>query len=111
MIEAFAGIVPHLKAVHVTGLVLWCAGLFALPLMLARHDSSISQHDYARVRNATHYGFTVLVTPAAVTAIASGTLLVFLRDVFVTWMFFKLVLVALLVTFHAWIGHTLVNIV
>jgi putative membrane protein len=46
-----------------------------------------------------------VVTPAAVIAIALGTLLVFLRDVFVPWMFVKLALVGVLVLAHAWIGH------
>ena len=28
------GVIPHLKALHLAMLLLWCAGLFALPLML-----------------------------------------------------------------------------
>lgn len=110
MIGWLEPVVPHLKALHIAALALWTAGLFALPLMLARHDPAIGQSDYARIRRATHYGYTLVITPAAVTAIASGTLLVFLREVFVTWMFAKLVFVALLVAFHAWVGHTIVAV-
>ncbi|WP_210526729.1 CopD family protein [Rubellimicrobium arenae] len=110
MIPWLDGIIPHLKVLHIAALALWCGGLFALPLMLARHDPAIGQADYARIRQATHYGYTLLVTPSAVIAIASGTLLIFLRDVFVAWMFAKLVVVALLVAFHGWVGHTLVTV-
>lgn len=103
-------VVPHLKALHVAALAAWCAGLVAVPVMLARHDPAIGQADYARVRRATHYAYTFAVTPAAVIAIASGTVLVFAREVFVPWMFAKLVFVALMVAFHGWVGHTLVAV-
>lgn len=110
MTSWLAGIVPHLKVLHIATLVVWCSGLFALPLMLARHDSIQAQVDYARIRNATHYGYTFVVTPAAVIAIASGTALIFLRGVYVPWMFAKLVFVALLVGFHVWVGYILVAV-
>lgn len=103
-------LIPHLKAVHVGMLLLWCGGLFALPLMLSRHDPAIGQADYSRIRRAAHYAYTYFVTPSAVLAIASGTALIFLREVFVTWMFAKLVFVALLVTFHVWVGYVLVAV-
>ncbi|MGR3592438.1 putative membrane protein [Limimaricola soesokkakensis] len=105
-----AGLIPHLKALHVGMLLLWCGGLFALPLMLSRHDPAIGQSDYDRIRRATHYAYTYFVTPSAVLAIASGTGLIFLREVFVTWMFAKLVFVALLVSFHVWVGYVLVAV-
>jgi uncharacterized membrane protein len=108
--EWLLGLIPHLKALHIGTLALWCAGLFALPLMLARHDPLIRQSDYDRIRHATHYGYTYLVTPAALFAIGSGIVLIFLREVFVPWMFAKLVFVALLVAFHAWVGHVLANV-
>jgi putative membrane protein len=101
---------PHLKALHVGFLALWIAGLLALPRMLARHDPAIGQADFARIRRATHYGYIYGVTPAAVLAIASGTGLIFLREVFTPWMFVKLVLVAGVVALHAWVGHTLIAV-
>ena len=110
MIPWLEGAIPYLKALHIAALVLWCAGLFVLPLMLARHDPAIGQADYSRIRLASHYGYTWVVTPAAVFAVAAGTLLIFLREVFVVWMFAKLVFVALLVGFHAWVGHTIVAV-
>lgn len=103
-------LVPHLKALHVAALAIWSAGLLAVPVMLARHDPAIGQEDYTLIRRTTHYGYIYAVTPAAVIAIASGLALVFLREVFVPWMFAKLVAVAFLVAFHAWVGHTLVAV-
>lgn len=110
MIAWLTPALPHLKALHVAMLCIWCAGLLALPLMLARHERAVTQEDYARIRKATHYGYAFAITPAAVLAIVSGTLLIFVREVFVLWLFAKLVLVALLVAGHAWVGHTLVHV-
>lgn len=109
MIAWLEPVIPHLKALHVIALALWVGGLFGLPLMLSRHDPAIGQADYARIRLASHLGYVWVVTPAAVTAIVAGTWLIFLREVFVPWMFAKLVFVALLIGFHAWIGHQIVR--
>ncbi len=102
-------IITLVKALHIAALILWCAGLIALPLVLAKHDEGEAQADYARLRRITHYGYTRIVTPAAVVAIAAGTALIFLRGAFVPWMFAKLVAVGLLVALHALIGHTVVQ--
>ncbi|MHA6723914.1 CopD family protein [Sphingomonas sp. RS2018] len=96
------------KAVHIAALILWCAGLVALPLVLGKHDTDETQADYARLRRITHYGYTWIVTPAAVVAIAAGTALIFVRGAFVPWMFAKLVAVGVLVALHALVGHTVV---
>jgi putative membrane protein len=110
MIGWLEPIIPHLKALHVIALALWVGGLFGLPVMLARHDAAIGQADYARIRLASHIGYVWVITPAAVTAIVAGTWLIFLREVFVPWMFAKLVFVALLIGFHAWVGHHIVKV-
>ena len=110
MTELATGLIPHFKALHIAALLVWCGGLFALPLLLARHDAAMGQSDYARIRRVTHYGYIFGVTPAALVAIGAGTALIFLREVYVPWLFAKLVFVALLVGFHAWVGHTLVAV-
>jgi len=104
-------IIPHLKALHVGFIAIWMAGLLALPAMLARHDRAIGQADFQRIRTATHYGYVWAITPVAALAIATGMALIFLRGVFVPWMFAKLVLVAMLVALHTWIGHTIIDVV
>jgi uncharacterized membrane protein len=103
-------VVPHLKALHIAGLVIWCAGLFALPSMLSRHDRAIGQADFRRIRRATHYTYTLAVTPAAVIAVVAGTWLILIREVYEPWLYLKLFFVALLVAFHGWVGHTIVAV-
>lgn len=103
-------LVPHIRALHLAFLALWIAGLLAMPRMLARHEGSMVTAEYALIRRATHYTYVWGVTPAAVLAIASGTALIFLREVFTPWIFAKLVLVAGLVAVHAWVGHTIIAV-
>ncbi len=107
---ALESLVPHVKAAHLVFLGVWVAGLFALPRMLARHDRAIAQEEFTQIRRATHFGYVWVITPAAVLAITSGSVLIFLRDVFTGWAFAKFVLVALLVGVHAWIGHTIIAV-
>lgn len=97
------------KFLHIAALLVWCAGLIALPIMLAQHEHGDSQHRYARIRKFTHYSYTHLVTPAAVIAVAAGTVLIFLRETFVPWFFAKLAFVGALVVLHALIGNTVVK--
>lgn len=103
-------LIPHIKALHIGFIALWIAGLFALPRMLARHDMGTPRVEYGRIRQATHYGYVWALTPVAVLAILTGSLLIFLREVFTVWLFGKLVLVAALVGIHAWTGHTIVMV-
>jgi protoporphyrinogen IX oxidase len=107
---SWADIVPHLKALHLGFLALWTAGLFALPQMLARHDRDLLKSEFTQIRRATHYAYVWAITPAAVLAIATGTGLIFVREIFTVWLFAKLVLVAGLVAVHAWIGHTIIAV-
>lgn len=99
-------IVSMLKAVHIAALILWCAGLIALPLVLSKHERGESQADYGRLRRITHDSYIKIMTPAAVVAVSAGTGLIYLRGVFVPWMFAKLVAVGLLVILHVLVGHT-----
>lgn len=102
--------IAALKFFHIAALSIWCAGLIGLPLLLARHKPTDDQAEFSRMRIVTHQAYVMVVTPAAVIAISLGTALVFLRDVFVPWMFAKLVFVGLLVLVHAWIGHVTINV-
>lgn len=105
-----ADLVPYLKALHIGGLLVWCAGLFALPSMLAWHDPAIGQADFRRIRRATHYAYTLAVTPAAVIAVIAGTWLILIGEVYEPWLYLKLFFVAHLVAFHGWVGHTIVAV-
>ena len=98
------------KLFHIAALIIWCAGLVGLPLVLAKHKLHDEQADYSHLRILTHRAYIGVVTPAAVIAIAMGTALIFLREVFEPWMFAKLVMVGVLVFLHAWIGHVTLNV-
>lgn len=110
MTEWLVSTVPLFKTLHLIALSVWCGGLIALPMMLSRHDSLISQDDYKVVRQKTHITYTMIVTPAAIIAVIAGTWLIFLRQVFEPWLLAKLVFVALLLLLHVRIGHSIVRI-
>lgn len=110
MIDWISLSVPLFKAAHVVGLIVWVGGLLALPLMLARHDPAVSTEDYRVIRQGSHLTYTMVVTPAAVTAVIAGTWLIFMREVFTPWMFAKLAFVAVLVAAHVWIGHLVTKV-
>lgn len=110
MIEWISPAIPLFKAAHIVGLIVWVGGLLILPLMLARHDPAVSTEDYRVIRQGSHLTYTMVVTPAAVTAVIAGTWLIFMREVFTPWMFAKLAFVAVLVSAHVWIGHLVVKV-
>lgn len=107
---SLSSLIPYLKALHIAGLLIWCAGLFALPTMIARHDPAIGLADYQRIRRASHYAYTLVVTPAAVISVIAGTWLILIREVYEPWLYLKLLFVALLVGFHGWVGHSIVAV-
>jgi protoporphyrinogen IX oxidase len=110
VIDWLVAAVPIFKAAHILGLIVWCGGLMALPLILARHEAPISAEDYRMIRRASHLVYTLCVTPAAVLTVIAGTWLIFLREVFTPWLYAKLFVVTLLVCAHAWIGHILAKV-
>lgn len=110
MMDGIVALVPLFKAAHIIALVVWCAGLMALPLMLAKHSPAIELADYRILRSASHLTYTLCVTPAAVVAVIAGTWLIFMREVFSPWFFAKLAFVAVLVMAHAWIGHVVAKV-
>ncbi|KAB7646258.1 CopD family protein [Polymorphobacter fuscus] len=99
-----------LKFVHIATLVIWCAGLLALPIMLAGDHRDQSQAEYTRLRLTLQYAYIGVVTPAAVIAVGAGTALIFLAGVFVPWMFAKLVAVGFLVGLHGLTGHAIIAV-
>jgi len=102
-------LIVALKALHIAALTVWCAGLVALPLMLRHLEPHQGQRVFSRLRKATHYGYTRLMTPAAVIAVAAGIALIFLREVFTGWMIAKLAAVGLLVCVHGFVGHVVLR--
>ena len=76
--------------------------------MLSKHEIGEGQGSYAQLRLLTHRAYSYFVTPAAIIAITAGTALIFLAGAFTLWMFVKLLVVGVLVSLHAWIGHLVI---
>ncbi len=96
------------KALHIAALSLWCAGLLALPLVLqlyGRRAEVRTQAGFSEFRLLVHAAYTRIVTPAAVIAIAAGTVLIFAAELTDIWLVAKLVAVVGLVLVHVWLGH------
>ncbi len=97
-----------LKGIHIVALSLWCAGLVALPAILqiyGRREEVRTQAGFSEFRLLVHAAYTRIVTPAAIVAIAAGTVLIFARGLTAPWLMAKLAVVAAMVLIHAWLGH------
>lgn len=97
--------ITFFKSLHFTALLLWTAALLAMPIVLRRAGELASQQEFNAYRRTVFWGYVGAMTPAAVIAIASGTVLVFLRETFTVWFMVKLLGVGLMVVAHAWLGH------
>lgn len=100
--------IAAMKFLHISALVMWCAGLIALPLLLhfyGRDDSRRTQPGFERLRHLTHLSYIRILSPAAVIAISAGTVLIFLIELVDVWLLLKLVAVAGMVLIHVWLGH------
>ncbi len=93
-----------IKALHIIGLTAWSAGLVMIPVLLARHGPRARRRGFERLRRLTRFSFTVVVSPAAVTSIGTGMILIFMTNVAVDWMAPKLALVAGMAVLHAELG-------
>ena len=105
-----------LKTLHIAALVIWCAALVCLPILLSLHRqiaadpaANAVQRNYTRFRKLTHVTYTAVATPAAVIAIAVGTVLIFVAQVFEVWLLAKLTCVVGMVLAHIWLGHLIVQ--
>jgi protoporphyrinogen IX oxidase len=92
--------VPWLKLLHLTAVTLWCGALLYLPLALAasRNDERLAEQRVLRLL------FTSVATPAALVAIASGTLIFLWQGPLAPWLVTKLAVVSLMVLLHASLG-------
>ncbi|MBU2135429.1 MAG: CopD family protein [Alphaproteobacteria bacterium] len=97
-----------LKFLHISALLIWCAGLVYLPGLLLAHRTMTDREDFIRIRNASRFSYSAIASPAAFVAIGAGTALLLLAPgVLQGWMFLKLALVGLLVMAHVQYGFVL----
>ena len=89
---------PWLKLLHIAALVIWCGALLYLPALLLqalqlRKDAGFAQGTPPMPR----FFYNSIATPAALAAIASGTLLFLLHGLLGGWLILKLGAVVLMV--------------
>jgi protoporphyrinogen IX oxidase len=94
------------KALHIAGLMVWCAGLLVLPTVFFRRNGLRGEelHELHRLARAVFVGVT---SPAAFIAVIAGISLIFLREVFTLLMALKLLAVGGLAVVHVLTGYTL----
>ena len=86
---------PWLKLLHISAVIVWSGALLYLPWMLAAAAAGP-----AAPRLWPRQVFIGLATPAALLAIASGTLIFVAHALQAPWLMFKLALVGVLVLGH-----------
>ena len=99
-----------LKALHIAALALWGGGLLALPGLMAREQRVAGAGDGGGLdavwrHRVSRFAYDVIVSPAAVVAIGSGTALIFVTRPLDGWLFFKLAAVGGLVITHMAVGR------
>jgi uncharacterized membrane protein len=96
---------PWLKLLHISAVIVWCGSLLYLPAAIAAAagPQPSAAFDPAR-RGLLRSVFTLVATPAALLAIASGTAIFVLEGPVVLWLMAKLGVVGLLVLGHAACG-------
>lgn len=103
-------LVAWLKALHIAALSVWAGGLLALPGQLAR-ERRAAQHEVTDrlgpiwEHRVSRFDYDLVISPAAILTIGSGTALIFVTRPLEGWLFLKLVSVAALVGVHMYTGR------
>lgn len=98
-----------LKSLHIIFMVTWFAGLFYLPRLFVYHamaDDETSIERFKVMERKLLYG---IMTPGGVLTIASGLWLWFGWGFYGGWLTVKLLLVAVLIVYHAWCAKLVIE--
>lgn len=96
---------PWLKLLHISAVIVWSGSLLYLTLAIATAATAQPAVAVDTSRHQLLRGlFTQVATPAALVAIASGTVIFLLQGPVVAWLIAKLAVVAMLVLGHAACG-------
>ena len=98
-----------LKALHIIFMVTWFAGLFYLPRLFVYHAMSDDEPSKERFKVMERKLFWGITTPGAVLTIVFGTWLWLGYGYGGGWLHAKLLLVAVLVAYHAWCGKLMID--
>jgi putative membrane protein len=95
---------PWIKTLHIVFVIAWFAGLFYLPRLFVYHaqaEDTVSRERFKVMERKLYRG---IMTPSMILALVFGTWLWLGYGFRGNWLIAKLVLVAVLVAYHFWIG-------
>jgi putative membrane protein len=93
-----------IKAFHIIFMVTWFAGLFYLPRLFVYHVQATDAVSIDRFKAMERRLYRGIMTPSAVLTLAFGSWLWLGFGITGGWLMAKLVLVAILVAHHVWLG-------
>ena len=96
-----------IKSLHIVFMVTWFAGLFYLPRLFVYHSLATDAIGIERFKLMERKLYFGIMTPGAVLTIVFGMWLWQGYGITGAWLYAKLVLVAILVTHHVWLGKLL----
>jgi protoporphyrinogen IX oxidase len=97
------------KSLHIVFVVTWFAGLFYLPRLFVYHalaQDAIGIERFKLMERKLYFG---IMTPGAVLTIVFGLWLWLGYGISGGWLYAKLVLVAILVAHHVWLGKLMLD--
>jgi putative membrane protein len=95
------------KSLHIVFMVTWFAGLFYLPRLFVYHCLATDRISIDRFKVMERRLYRGIMTPASVLTIGFGVWLWLGYGITGGWMHVKLVLVAILLAHHIWLGRLL----
>jgi putative membrane protein len=95
----------YVKAFHIIFVVTWFAGLFYLPRLFVYHAMTSEREGVERFKVMERKLYRGIMTPSALLAIGFGSWLWLGFGITGAWLHAKLVVVLLLVGYHAWCGR------
>lgn len=98
---------PWMLILHIAALICWSGMLIYLPILIA--SLSLQTDNMSLDNDLPRMVFTLILTPAALIAIVSGTLIFFQREITANWLIVKLTFVSGLVVCHALNGWMVVK--
>lgn len=98
-----------IKSLHIVFMVTWFAGLFYLPRLFVYHAMASDPIGIERFKLMERKLYIGIMTPGAVLTIASGLWLWLGYGIAGGWLYAKLVLVAVLVAHHLWLGKLMLE--